>query len=65
MFADDPSVHAVGGDAETLGEQEPESRRVQVGAGADDSVLGQTTHLPGHVGENVAGIADDNQDGVG
>lgn len=40
-------------DAQALGHQVTETGRVQVGATADDAVLGQTAQLPGHVGQHV------------
>lgn len=40
-------------DAEAFGHQVAEACRVQVGAAADDTVLGQTAQFPGHIGEHV------------
>lgn len=54
-----------GGDAQALRHEEAEARRVQVGAGANDTALGQTGQLPRDVREDVHGVRDDQQDGVG
>lgn len=39
MFPQDPPIEAAGVDAQFVGDQEPEARRVQVGAAANDAVL--------------------------
>lgn len=53
MLADDPAVAAGGVDVELLSHEVAETRGVQVGAGADDAVTGETAQLPGHVGQDV------------
>lgn len=40
-------------DAQALSHQETEAGGVQVGAAADDTVLGQAAQLPGHVGQHI------------
>lgn len=65
MLANDESVARGGSHSELLGHQEAESRGVQVGAGADDTVLGQPAELPGHVSQHVHRVAHDEQDSVG
>lgn len=53
MLPQDPAVEAAGVDPQLVGHQEAESRRVQVGAAADDAVLGEAAQFPGHVGQHV------------
>lgn len=53
VLSQDPAVEAAGVDSQFVGHQEAEARRVQVGAAADDAVLGEAAQLPGHVGEHV------------
>lgn len=53
MLAQDPAVEAAGVDPQLVGHQEAEPSRVQVGAAADDAVLGEAAQLPGHVGQHV------------
>lgn len=53
-----------GGNGQTLGHQETESGRVQVGAGANDTALGQTRQLPGHISQDIHGVGHDQQDGI-
>lgn len=65
VLADDPAVARGRRDVEPLGQEEPEPRRVEIGAAADDPVLGQARELPGDVGQYVDGIGDDEENGVG
>lgn len=53
MLSDDPAVAAGRVQVELLSHEVAETGRVQVGAGADDAVTGETAQLPGHVGQNV------------
>ena len=53
MFSQDPPVEAAGVDSQFVSHQEAEAGRVQVGAAADDAVLGEAAQFPGHVGQNV------------
>lgn len=53
VLPQDPAVEAAGVDAQFVGDQEAEAGRVQVGAAADDAVLGKAAELPGHVGQHV------------
>lgn len=53
MLSDDPAMAAGGVEVELLSHEVAETGRVQVGAGADDAVTGETTQLPGHVGQDV------------
>lgn len=53
------------GNTQTLRHQETESGRVQVGAGANDTALGQTGQLPGDIGEDIHGVGHNQQDRVG
>lgn len=53
MLPQDPAVEAAGVDAQFVGDQEPEARRVQVGAAADDAVLREAAELPGDIGQHV------------
>ena len=53
MFSQDPAVEAAGVDPELLGHQEAEACRVQVGAAADDTVLGEAAQFPGDISQHV------------
>lgn len=53
VLSQDPAIEAAGVDSQFVSHQEAEARRVQVGAAADDAVLGEATQLPGHVGQHV------------
>lgn len=53
MLAQHPAVEGAGVDAEVFGHHLTEASRVQVGAAADDAVLGQTAQLPGDIGQHV------------
>lgn len=53
MLADDPAVAAGRVDVELLAHEVAETGRVQVGAGADDTVAREAAQLPGHVGQDV------------
>lgn len=53
VLPQDPAIEAAGVDPQLVGHQEAESGRVQVGAAADDAVLGEAAQLPGHVGQHV------------
>lgn len=53
MLADDPAVAAGRVEVELLAHEVAETGRVQVGAGADDTVAREAAQLPGHVGQDV------------
>lgn len=53
VLAQHPAIEGAGVDAETFGHQVTEAGGVQVGAAADDTVLGQAAQLPGDVGQHV------------
>lgn len=53
MLSDDPAVAAGRVEVELLSHEVAETRRVQVGARANDAVAGETAQLPGHVGQDV------------
>lgn len=53
MLSDDPAMAARRVEVKLLPHEVAETGRVQVGAGADDAVTGETAQLPGHVGQNV------------
>lgn len=53
VLSQDPAVEAGGVDPQLVGHQEAESRRVQVGAAANDAVLGEAAQFPGHVRQHV------------
>lgn len=53
MLSDYPAVAARRVEVELLSHEVAETGGVQVGAGADDAVAGETAQLPGHVGQNV------------
>lgn len=53
MLSDNPSMAAARSDLKTLGKQEAEAGRVEVGAGAEDALLRQSRELPRDVREHV------------
>ena len=53
VLPQDPAVEAAGVDAQFGGDQEPEARRVQVGATTDDALLRKAAELPGDIGQHV------------
>lgn len=53
VFPQDPSVEAAGVDSQFFSHQEAEAGRVQVGAAADDAVLGEAAQFPGHIGQHI------------
>lgn len=53
VLPDDPAVAARRVDVELLANQVAEAGRVQVGAGADDTVTGEAADLPGNIGQDV------------
>lgn len=53
MLADDPAMAAGGVKAELLSHEVAETGRVQVGAGAYDTVTGEAAQLPGYIGQDV------------
>lgn len=53
MLSDDPAVATGRVDVQLLSHEVAETGRVQVGARANDAVTGETTQLPGHVGQDV------------
>lgn len=53
MLSQDVTVEAGGVDAQLLGHEEAETGRVQVGAAAEDAVLGKAAELPCHIGHDV------------
>lgn len=53
MLSQDVAVEAAGVDAQPLGHHVAEAGGVQVGAAAEDAVLGEAAELPGHVGHDV------------
>lgn len=53
VLSNDPAVATAGVQVELLSHQVAETGRVQVGAAADDAVLGQTAQLPGYVGQDI------------
>lgn len=64
MLTGDVSVHVLDVDAGLLGNQEAQTSGVQVGAGTEDLVLGQTGELLSHVGSDVDRVGDEHVDGV-
>ena len=64
MFSNNVGVAGSGCDGQFLRQQVPEPARVQVGAGADDAVLGQPADLPRHVCEHIHWVARDQKDRV-
>jgi len=64
VLPDDPAMAGRRGDVEALRQQEAKAGRVQVGSRADDAVRREARQLPRHVGEDVDGVADDEQQGV-
>ena len=52
-------------EVEMIGDEETKAGRVQVGAGADDAVGGETREFPSDVGENVDGVGNEEENGVG
>lgn len=53
MLSDDPAVAAGRMEVEFLSHEVAKTGRVQVGARANDAVTGETTQLPGHIGQDV------------
>lgn len=53
MLSQNVAVEAACVDSQLLGHDEAETGRVQVGAAADDAVLGKAAELPRHVGHDV------------
>lgn len=53
MLSKHPAIKWTGMDAKALGHQVAEAGRVQVSATANDTVLGQATQFPGHIGQHV------------
>ena len=53
MFTDDEAVTAGGRDAEALTHQETEPGRIQHAPAANHTVLGETTDLPRHIGQDI------------
>lgn len=53
MLANNPAVAAGRMEVELLSHDVAETGRVQVGARANDTVTGQATELPCHIGQDV------------
>lgn len=53
MLSQDPAVEAARVDPQFLGHQEAEACRVQVGAAADDPVLGKAAQFPGYISQHI------------
>lgn len=53
MLSNDPAVAAGRVEVKLLSHQVAETCRVQVGARANNTVTGETTQLPGDVGQDV------------
>lgn len=53
MLSNDPAVATGGVKVQLLAHKVAETTGVQVGAGTDDAVTGETAQLPGHVGQDV------------
>lgn len=53
VFSQDPAVEAAGVDSQFVGHQEAEACGVQVGAAADDAVLGKAAQLPGYISQHI------------
>lgn len=53
MLAQHPAVEGAGVDAKLFGHHLTKASRVQVGAAADDAVLGETAQFPGNVGQHI------------
>lgn len=64
MLTDNPAVARGWGNSQSLRHKETEPRRIQVGSGTDDTVLGQAGELPGHVGEDIDRVGNDQQNTV-
>lgn len=53
MLSQDPTIEAAGVDSQFVSHQEAEACRVQVGAAADDAVLGKAAQFPGHISQHI------------
>lgn len=53
MLSQDPAVKAAGMYFQFVCHQETEARGVQVGAAADDAMLGEAAQFPGHIRQHV------------
>lgn len=53
MLSDDPSVAAQGVDAQPFSHEVAETGRVQITATTNNTVFGEATDLPGHIGQNI------------
>lgn len=53
MLSDDPAMAAGRVEVELLSHDVTETSGVQVSAGANDAVTGETAQLPGHIGQDV------------
>lgn len=53
MFADDPAVAWSRSDIQTLWHQKSKPWWIQIGAGADDTILGQTAQLPRNICQDI------------
>lgn len=53
MLSDDPSVAAQGVDAQPFSHEVAETGRVQIAATTNNTVFGEATDLPGHIGQNI------------
>lgn len=65
MLPYDIRLYVLGVDVEVICNEETEARGIQIGARPDDPIGGETGKLPGDVGEDVDGVGNDEESGVG
>ncbi|KAI1232564.1 hypothetical protein IHE44_0006392 [Lamprotornis superbus] len=53
MLSNDPSMAAQGVDAQPFSHEVAETGRVQIAATTNNTVFGEATDLPGHIGQNI------------
>lgn len=53
MLSNDPPVAAQRVDAQPFSHEVAETGRVQIAATANNTVFGEATDLPGHIGQNI------------
>lgn len=63
MVTDNVGMDRGLGDFHTILDGDAEANRVEVGAGSDDLVRGETGELLGHASEDIDGVGDEHEDG--
>jgi hypothetical protein len=53
MFSYDKPVNTLRGETQLLGKEDSEPHRIQIGAGSNNTVLGESAQLPADVSEDV------------